>query len=95
MLQARTSAYLAQSVHLCRRRASTASTRDKFKIVVVGGGSAGLSVAQQIHSRFALSNQSLSDGDILILDAAGYHYYQVNLWFLTVQNLHPDLVPIL
>jgi hypothetical protein len=40
-------------------------------------GTGGLSVAHQIYNRFKAAQQSLNDGDIAILDAAEYHYYQV------------------
>ncbi|KAI0041135.1 FAD/NAD-P-binding domain-containing protein [Auriscalpium vulgare] len=58
------------------RRASTDAAPDKYKIVVLGGGSAGLSVAQQISNRFAAAGKSLNAHDIAIVDAAEYHHYQ-------------------
>lgn len=93
------------------RWASTAApSKDKFKIVVLGGGasfaihdltqsllrllpptvivlptepadtrigSGGLSVAQQLYDRFDAAGKRLKAGDIAIVDAAEYHYYQV------------------
>jgi len=50
--------------------------RDKVKILVVGGGSGGLAVANQIYNRFKAEGKQLAGGDIQILDAAEFHYYQ-------------------
>ncbi|OBZ75239.1 Sulfide:quinone oxidoreductase, mitochondrial [Grifola frondosa] len=58
------------------RWASTAASRDKFKVLVIGAGSGGLSVANQIYYRFEAAGKPLNEGDIGILDAAEYHYYQ-------------------
>ncbi|KAI0064601.1 FAD/NAD-P-binding domain-containing protein [Artomyces pyxidatus] len=59
------------------RFASTeAPTQEKYKVVVLGGGSAGLSVAQQLYNKFKSAGKSLDDGDIAIVDAAEYHHYQ-------------------
>ena len=40
-------------------------------------GSGGLGVAQQLYNRFQTAGKSLKSGDIAIVDAAEYHYYQV------------------
>lgn len=40
-------------------------------------GSGGLTVANQIYNRFKSAGKALNKGDIAILDAAEYHYYQV------------------
>ena len=40
-------------------------------------GSGGLNVANQIYNRFKSAGKALNEGDIAILDAAEYHYYQV------------------
>ncbi|EJF65787.1 FAD/NAD(P)-binding domain-containing protein [Dichomitus squalens LYAD-421 SS1] len=58
------------------RWASSAVSKDQFKILVVGGGSAGLTVANQLYKRFKSAGKALNEGDIAILDAAEYHYYQ-------------------
>ncbi|TBU50693.1 FAD/NAD(P)-binding domain-containing protein [Dichomitus squalens] len=58
------------------RWASSAASKDRFKILVVGGGSAGLTVANQLYKRFKSAGKALNEGDIAILDAAEYHYYQ-------------------
>ncbi|KAF7294969.1 Pyr-redox-2 domain-containing protein [Mycena indigotica] len=58
------------------RLASTAADGAKFKVVVVGGGSAGLSVANQIFNRFKAAGTPLNSGDIAIIDNAENHYYQ-------------------
>jgi hypothetical protein len=47
----------------------------KLNSPVVGSG--GLSVAQQLYNRFQTAGKSLKAGDIAIVDAAEYHYYQV------------------
>ena len=41
-------------------------------------GAGGLSVANQIYRRFKASGLALKEADIVILDAAEYHYYQVS-----------------
>ncbi|PSR74933.1 hypothetical protein PHLCEN_2v9467 [Hermanssonia centrifuga] len=70
------------------RWASTTAEKDKYKVVVVGAaadtafranpfvGSGGLTVANQIYSRFRAAGKPLAKGDIAILDDAEYHYYQ-------------------
>ena len=40
-------------------------------------GTGGLGVANQIYNRFKSAGKALNAGDIAILDAAEYHYYQV------------------
>jgi len=40
-------------------------------------GSGGLSVANQIYNRFLAANKPLNPGDIVVLDEAQFHYYQV------------------
>ena len=42
-------------------------------------GSGGLSVANQIYNRFLAAGKPLGHGDIAVLDAAEFHYYQVRL----------------
>ncbi|KIM65215.1 hypothetical protein SCLCIDRAFT_113199 [Scleroderma citrinum Foug A] len=71
-----------------RRLASTTTTKDKFKVVVVGAGSGGLAVANQIYWRFKDAGKSLNPGDIVVLDAAQYHYYQPG-WTLVGAGLRP------
>ncbi|KAI9459472.1 FAD/NAD-P-binding domain-containing protein [Lactarius psammicola] len=56
-----------------------APTKNRFRIVVLGGGSGGLSVAQQLYNRFKAAGKPLQVGDIAIVDAAEYHNYQVTL----------------
>jgi sulfide:quinone oxidoreductase len=36
-----------------------------------------LAVASQIYNRFKAAGKALNDGDVAIVDAAKYHYYQV------------------
>lgn len=47
-----------------------------YKIVIVGGGTAGITVAAQL-----LRKNNKLKGDIAIIDPADYHYYQP-LWTL-------------
>jgi len=58
------------------RRASTSAEKNAFKVVVVGAGSGGLTVATQIWNRFKSAGKPLDSGDIAILDPAEYNYYQ-------------------
>lgn len=69
-------------------RAASTTSSDKFKVVVVGGGSGGLTIANQIYRRFKAANQSLNSGDIVVLDAAQYHDYQPG-WTLVGAGLRP------
>ena len=73
--------------------ATESSANGRSKILVIGGGrcfpmlciqkntsltgSGGLSIANQLYNRFNAAGKQLKDGDITILDAAEYHYYQV------------------
>ncbi|KAI0082703.1 FAD/NAD(P)-binding domain-containing protein [Panus rudis PR-1116 ss-1] len=87
MFAARTS--LTRSVANGVRRVSTAAAeKDKYKVVVVGAGSGGLTVANQIYNRFKNAGKALNEGDIAILDAAEYHYYQPG-WTLVGAGLLP------
>ena len=53
------------------------------RICILGGsngcglGSGGLTVASQLYNRFRAAGKPLNEGDIAIVDAADYHYYQV------------------
>ncbi|KAJ8594319.1 FAD/NAD(P)-binding domain-containing protein [Rhizopogon salebrosus TDB-379] len=69
------------------RYAST-STKDKFRVLVIGGGSGGLTVANQIYDRFKAAGKPLNPGDVAVLDAAEYHYYQPG-WTLVGAGLRP------
>ncbi|KAJ8520387.1 hypothetical protein ONZ45_g2777 [Pleurotus djamor] len=60
--------------------------KSKYKIIVVGGGTSGLSVANQIYNRFKAAGKSFNDGDIAILDANEFHYYQPG-WTLVGSGL--------
>ncbi|KAJ7452466.1 hypothetical protein B0H11DRAFT_2073564 [Mycena galericulata] len=62
--------------HLGTRLVSSASDAAKYKIVVVGAGSGGLSVANQIYDRFKAAGKPLNAGDVAIIDPADNHYYQ-------------------
>ncbi|EIN07400.1 FAD/NAD(P)-binding domain-containing protein [Punctularia strigosozonata HHB-11173 SS5] len=59
-----------------KRWASAAANKDNYKVVVIGAGAGGLTVANQIYNRFSAAGKSLNEGDIAILDAAQYHNYQ-------------------
>ncbi|KAL0071441.1 hypothetical protein AAF712_001298 [Marasmius tenuissimus] len=68
------------------RLSSTSASSDKFKVVVVGAGSGGLAVANQIYDRFQAAGKSLNHGDIAIVDSAEFHYYQPG-WTLVGSGL--------
>ncbi|KZS99294.1 FAD/NAD-binding domain-containing protein [Sistotremastrum niveocremeum HHB9708] len=79
---------LSKLRHVPHRLVRYASTdvRDKVKVLVVGAGSGGLSVANQIYNRFASAGQKLSDGDVAIIDPAEFHHYQPG-WTLVGSGL--------
>jgi len=58
------------------RPASSAASGDKFKVLVIGGGSAGINVSHQIYNRFKAAGKPLADGDVAVVDAAEFHHYQ-------------------
>jgi NADH dehydrogenase FAD-containing subunit len=62
-------------MNVTRRFASTA-TKSHHKVLVVGAGSGGLSVANQIYNRFKKGGQALNDGDVALVDGAEWHHYQ-------------------
>ncbi|TFK42619.1 FAD/NAD(P)-binding domain-containing protein [Crucibulum laeve] len=70
------------------RFVSTKPSSDKYKVVVVGGGSGGLSVANQIYDRFKTTGKPLKGSDVAIVDAEEYHYYQPG-WTLVGAGLRP------
>lgn len=69
-----------------RAMSSVVGEKDKFKVVVVGAGAGGLTVASQIFDRFRSAGKSLNPKDIAILDAAESHYYQPG-WTLVGSGL--------
>jgi len=69
-------------------RFASSATKDKFKVLVIGGGSGGLSVANQIYDRFKTAGRPLNHGDVAVLDAAEFHYYQPG-WSLVGAGLRP------
>lgn len=56
----------------------------QFKVVIVGGGTAGITVASQIAGKF-------SNGEIAIIEPATKHYYQP-LWTLVGGGIFPKAV---
>lgn len=74
-----------------RTSSSALPDKDRFKILVVGGGSAGLTVANQIYNRFKAAGKSLSSGDVAIVDPSDDHYYQPG-WTLVGAGLNPKHV---
>ncbi|EGN93221.1 hypothetical protein SERLA73DRAFT_115948 [Serpula lacrymans var. lacrymans S7.3] len=54
----------------------------------MGPGSGGLNIANQIYDRFKAAGKQLNKGDVLVLDAAEYHYYQPG-WTLVGAGLRP------
>ncbi|QRW27203.1 sulfide-quinone oxidoreductase [Rhizoctonia solani] len=67
------------------RFASTAA-KSHHKVLVVGAGSGGLNVANQIYNRFKKGGQSLGDGDVALVDGAEWHHYQPG-WTLVGSGL--------
>ncbi|THH03805.1 hypothetical protein EW145_g5992 [Phellinidium pouzarii] len=63
---------------LASRLSSTAasSEKNKYKVLVVGGGSGGIGVSNQIFNRFKAAGTPLADGDVAVVDAAEWHHYQ-------------------
>jgi len=61
------------------RAASTstsAASAGKHKVVVIGGGTGGLSAANQVYNLFKAQGKTLADGDIAIVDSNPNHDYQ-------------------
>ncbi|KAG2084448.1 sulfide-quinone oxidoreductase [Suillus cothurnatus] len=69
---------------LALARYASTSTKEKFRVLVVGAGSGGLTAANQIYNRFKAAGKPLNAGDVGVLDAADYHYYQPNVSFRTL-----------
>ena len=59
----------------------------KYKVVIVGGGTAGLTVASKIAARFA-------PGELAVIEPAEKHFYQP-LWTLVVNGIFPREVSAL
>ncbi|KIK80173.1 hypothetical protein PAXRUDRAFT_831853 [Paxillus rubicundulus Ve08.2h10] len=72
--------------HSVRRYTTSAPAPSHHKILVVGGGTAGISVAAQIRNAFKAKGQVLGAGDIGIVDPAPYHHYQPG-WTLVGSGL--------
>ncbi|CAE6416834.1 unnamed protein product [Rhizoctonia solani] len=72
-------------MNIGRRFAST-TAKSHHKVLVVGAGSGGLSVANQIYNRFKKGGQSLGDGDVAVVDGAEWHHYQPG-WTLVGSGL--------
>ncbi|KAI0273373.1 hypothetical protein BC834DRAFT_816508 [Gloeopeniophorella convolvens] len=64
------------TANIARWASTDAQTKDKYRILVLGGGSGGLSVAQQLYNRFKEAGKPLQEGDIAIVDTAEFHNYQ-------------------
>ncbi|KIJ69425.1 hypothetical protein HYDPIDRAFT_106034 [Hydnomerulius pinastri MD-312] len=88
MLVARTHTTFLPKQALRHARLASTTSKDKFKVVVVGGGSGGLTIANQIYNRFQAAGKPLNPGDVAVLDAAEYHYYQPG-WTLVGAGLRP------
>ncbi|GAA6043003.1 hypothetical protein JCM8097_003883 [Rhodosporidiobolus ruineniae] len=58
------------------RSAASAAQANHAKFLVIGGGTAGVSVAAQLQRAFAAEKRPLSDGDIAIVEPAKEHHYQ-------------------
>ncbi|KAJ3509231.1 hypothetical protein NMY22_g16362 [Coprinellus aureogranulatus] len=69
-------------------RQASSDAKNHYKVVVVGSGSGGLSVANQIYNKFKAAGTPLNKDDIAILDAAEDHFYQPG-WTLVGAGLRP------
>lgn len=68
------------------RAASTSAATARAKVLVIGGGTAGLSAANQIYNAFKAKGQALAPGDVTIVDANKNHDYQPG-WTLVGSGL--------
>ncbi|CDZ97000.1 Sulfide:quinone oxidoreductase/flavo-binding protein [Phaffia rhodozyma] len=66
--------------------ASSPLSGNHHKVVVVGAGAAGLSVANMLYNRFADAGKTLADGDVAIVDGSKLHHYQPG-WTLVGSGL--------
>ena len=64
------------------------SVADRRAHLLSLAGSGGLTVANQIYNRFKSAGKALNPGDIAIVDAAEYHYYQVRMHVAYVAPQH-------
>ncbi|KAF5358208.1 hypothetical protein D9756_001607 [Leucocoprinus leucothites] len=78
----------SRSSSIWKRHASSSTSTDKYRILVVGAGSGGLATANQIYNRFKAGGKTLNDGDVAIVDAAESHFYQPG-WTLVGSGLKP------
>jgi hypothetical protein len=67
-----------------RRSFATLASRDAYKVVVVGGGSAGITVAAKLSNSPGFSGAK----DVCIVEPATTHYYQP-LWTLVGAGIKP------
>ncbi|KAG5646633.1 hypothetical protein DXG03_002623 [Asterophora parasitica] len=86
--RSRVSAFKSRAFSQNIRSLVTAADKERYKVLIVGGGSGGLSVAHQIYDRFKAAGKPLNEGDVAIVDAADYHYYQPG-WTLVGAGLRP------
>jgi sulfide:quinone oxidoreductase len=61
---------------LARAASSASSSTNQHKIVVIGGGTAGLAAANQVYNLFKAQGKTLAAGDIAIVDSNPNHDYQ-------------------
>lgn len=61
---------------LCRYASTAAATvgGGRHKFVVVGGGTAGVTVAAQLQRAFAAEGRALNEGDVAIVEPAKTHH---------------------
>ncbi|RSH90529.1 hypothetical protein EHS25_001134 [Saitozyma podzolica] len=70
------------------RFASTSAASAQPKVLVIGGGAAGLAAANQVYNAFKASGKALGDGDVTIVDANQNHDYQPG-WTVVGSGLAP------
>ena len=73
MLSRRSCTRIGERALLGRRYAS--SSGKDFRVLVIGGGAGGLSVANQVYNKLKAHNE-VQPGQIAIMDSAEFHNYQ-------------------
>ncbi|GMK54254.1 hypothetical protein CspeluHIS016_0108400 [Cutaneotrichosporon spelunceum] len=71
---------------LLRALTTSATSTSKHKVLVIGGGTAGLASANQVYNLLKARSGAPADGDIAIVDANAYHDYQPG-WTLVGSGL--------
>ncbi|ORY47103.1 FAD/NAD(P)-binding domain-containing protein [Leucosporidium creatinivorum] len=86
MLLTRTPLSRFTSSTLSRQQIRLASTHHRF--LIVGGGTAGTTVAAQLQRAFKSEGRALGEGEVAVVDGAEKHHYQPG-WTLVGSGLAP------